>query len=43
MLNISRRDVVGGAGSACALGVNRRHAFVSPVQAQPVAEARKVF
>ena len=41
MLNMSRRDVVIGAGLATALGLNSRLAIVRPAWAQPTPEAGK--
>ena len=41
MLNMSRRDVVIGAGLAAALGLNSRLAIVGPASAQPAPEAGK--
>jgi glyoxylase-like metal-dependent hydrolase (beta-lactamase superfamily II) len=41
MLNMSRRDVVIGAGLASALGLNSRLAIVTPAWAQPTPETGK--
>jgi glyoxylase-like metal-dependent hydrolase (beta-lactamase superfamily II) len=41
MLNVSRRDVVIGAGLAAALGLNHRLVIVSPAQAQPMPGPEK--
>jgi glyoxylase-like metal-dependent hydrolase (beta-lactamase superfamily II) len=41
MLNLSRRDVVIGAGLAAALGLNSRLAIVGQASAQPAPEAGK--
>jgi glyoxylase-like metal-dependent hydrolase (beta-lactamase superfamily II) len=41
MLNISRRDVVIGAGLATALGLNSRLSIVTPAWAQPTPETGK--
>jgi glyoxylase-like metal-dependent hydrolase (beta-lactamase superfamily II) len=41
MLNMSRRDVVIGAGLAAMLGLNSRLAIVAPAWAQPAPEAGK--
>jgi glyoxylase-like metal-dependent hydrolase (beta-lactamase superfamily II) len=43
MLNVSRRDVVIGAGLAAALGLNYRLAIVTPAQAQPMPDPDKGF
>jgi glyoxylase-like metal-dependent hydrolase (beta-lactamase superfamily II) len=43
MLNISRRDVMIGAGLAAAFGLNTRVALVGPAWAQPAPEAGKGF
>jgi glyoxylase-like metal-dependent hydrolase (beta-lactamase superfamily II) len=41
MLNVSRRDVVIGAGLAAALGLNHRLVIVSPAQSQPMPGPEK--
>jgi glyoxylase-like metal-dependent hydrolase (beta-lactamase superfamily II) len=41
MLNMSRRDVVVGAGLAAALGLSSRLSIVAPASAQPAPEAGK--
>jgi glyoxylase-like metal-dependent hydrolase (beta-lactamase superfamily II) len=41
MLNMSRRDVVIGAGLATALGLNSRLALIAPAWAQPAPDAGK--
>jgi glyoxylase-like metal-dependent hydrolase (beta-lactamase superfamily II) len=43
MQNLSRRDVVIGAGLAAALGLNGRVGIVSPALAQPMPDAGKGF
>ena len=43
MLNLSRRDVVMGAGFAAALGLNSRLSIIGPAQAQPAPDAGKGF
>ena len=43
MLNMSRRDVVIGAGFAAALGLNSRLSIIGPAQAQPAPDAGKGF